>query len=152
MLQDLKPFEASPLKNETTGEYPVLDPKARTTRSTIHRILKAYGVQHHAGASLDQLIALAQAHEVPLNEAIPPGPVPDLSPAKAPDPKPTPQAPAAPEPVKSDAGEYAEDGYPKNHGYLKKMAKERGIRTVNTDKRADIVRKLNEYMESLKNG
>lgn len=143
---DLKPYQASPLKNETTGEYIPMG-NYRITRGVLHRILKAYGVQHHPGSSLGDLKNIMIAHNIPF-DPIPPGEVPDKRSERQ---APQPESPRLPQkqPEVQDAGPYAEDGWPKNMGILKKMAKERGLKTYNTDKRKDIVKKLDEYMAGL---
>lgn len=183
MPEALAPYQPSPLKNETTGQY-VYQGSHRITRSVLHRILKAHGVQHHPGGTFEQLLSVCEMHNIPI-QPVPPGLIVNRHtgqlvegsggmPVERRDPESEPRAdvkqitkddgsvvevieidgkvfecqgvtaPSVPEAAAEPSVPYAEDGFPKNHGQLKKMAKAYGLKTYNTDKRKDIVKRIKE--------
>ena len=131
-----------PVKNfDTDEELKLLGPTQRVTRSTIRRILKRYKIKCDPGITTEQGLNLMQIHNIPFDR-VPPGPVTDVNGDVISKKK-----------KKKTNGmelDFAADGYPKHIGKLKKMCKERNISFPQTAKRADLVKKLNDYMKSLK--
>lgn len=155
-------WNPSPLKCDTTGtevnkQY-VLRGETRITRGKMHRLLKSYGIIHRHDATLDQMIQQAQIAGIPI-EDVPPGPVRDRSHqipqaqrAEASDP-----VMRAPEPknvAKKGGGapKYAKDGFPQQVPVIRRMLKERGIKTMPTLKRAEGVKLLKQYQATLGDG
>lgn len=124
-----------PVKNLDTEQILDMRPQ-RVTRSTLHRILKRYGVAHDPRGTLKMMQDLMELNNIPF-DPVPPGPVTDLNGNIIDfDPKPD-----LPKPIH----DWAEDGWPKHIGKVKKMCKERGIKFSRDAKREDLVIKLNQY-------
>lgn len=123
-----------PFKNLDTDQP--LDPSRHVTRSTLHRILKRYGIQHDPRLPARGMMDLMEINNIPFDPP-PPGPVTD------------PQGKIVDISEPKQTVDWAQDGYPKHIGKVKKMCTERKIKFRRNAKRATLVKKLNDYMESL---
>lgn len=127
-----------PVKNLDTEQILNIDQRQRVTRSTLHRILKKYGIKHDARSSLNMMLDILNMNNIPF-DVVPPGPVTDTN-GNIIDFEPK-------DPIHNPLLDFAEDGFPKHIGKIKKMCKDRGIKFTNKGStRKDLVEKLNEYM------
>lgn len=128
-----------PVKNLDTDQTLHIDQRQRVTRSTIHRILKRYGVQHDARASLQMMLSIMDMNNIPF-DVVAPGPVTNTD-GNIIDFEPK-------DPIPNPLLDFAADGFPKHIGKVKKMCKDRGIKFANKGTtRIDLIRLLNAHME-----
>jgi hypothetical protein len=144
-VRDMTFGEDGPAITRNGGQLP--DPRNRITRSVLHRILKKAGIVHNAAGTLDELMSVLRLNQVPL-EPPPPGlldlpeseevdldaQIAELMRKKAERDKVV--------PIRRELTSIDNQGYPRHIGKLKAMAKRQGIDLKTTDKRADIIAKL----------
>ncbi len=121
------------IKNMDTDEPLVLrGPTERFTRGQAHRLLKMNDIPHEAGAPLKHLIELINIHNItPVFP--PPGVLGEVQKVD----------------FKEKPPEKFEYDWPNNVPKLRTLCKSRGIKFKMTDKKVDLIKKLNDYMESL---
>ena len=112
-------------------------PNQRFTRSTAHRILKAAGIKHDAGGAMEYLLYLIQMNNL---QYTPPPPGPILKPVKQ-------ATEEFKEEMKKEGKilDLAPDGYPVRVFTLRKLCKERKILFKMTDKRIELIQKLENH-------
>ena len=116
-----------PVHNMDTEEpLQMRAPTQRFTRSQAHRILKQNKIAHDHGAPMEQLLYLMGMHNI-TPVILPPGHIGER-------PKLT--------VVKTD--------WPNNVPKLRALCKEKKIMFKLTDKKVDLIKKLNDYMNGLR--
>lgn len=125
-----------PVHNMDTNEVLKLrQPHERFTRAQAHRLLRLKEIPHDPGATMEQMLYHMRMHNIE-PQLTAPGIIED---------KQQPQEEAPQIGVKRDwRHQIAEDGYPRGNVVLRGMCKDRGIKTTQTMKRAELVRLLQD--------
>jgi len=130
---------------DTEEELKMPPPTQRITRGILARCLKKYKVSYDPTASRSKLWEIMQANNVPLDPP-PPGPIRDNVINISDDEDYDRQIEILQAKKREKEGEFgplSKDGYPANIGKLRAFCKAKGIKIKPTDRRSDMIAKLN---------
>ena len=133
---------SDPFKNLST-DTPINILTRPISRSDLHRILKAHGIEHPVGANKQDLLTICAMYEIDLTP-VSPGRIEPKEPPKKKEDK----EENVVEIQKPKEYKMAEDGWPILVPVLKKYCKERGIPFKANPTRKELVASLEEYMKN----